>query len=150
MWEKLSVALERKVVLVLSRERQETYVRHWPSWYDLSCLSGVKPQYNKPTNQKSLCILKAATSKSTSGCGQRHSGPLTFSFTTYNLFLYIIITRRFCNGHFLEQRKFVEWFFSSHQLMNYRIKHKPIPVLRLSLSWYPCFCYRPIGSEGRA
>ena len=37
MWEKKSVALERKVVLVLVWESQETHMRHRPPWYDLSC-----------------------------------------------------------------------------------------------------------------
>ena len=36
MWEKLSVPLERKVVLILVWESQETHVRHRPP-YDLSC-----------------------------------------------------------------------------------------------------------------
>ena len=41
---------KEKVVLVLVWESQETHVRHQPLWYDLSCESGVKPQYNQPTN----------------------------------------------------------------------------------------------------
>ena len=32
-----SVALERKVVLVIVWESRETHVRHWLTWYDLSC-----------------------------------------------------------------------------------------------------------------
>ena len=47
MWEKYLVALERKVVLILVWESQETHVRHRHD-YDRSCLSGVKPQYNQP------------------------------------------------------------------------------------------------------
>ena len=38
----------KKVVLVLVWESQETHLRLWPPWYDLSCLCGVKPQYNQP------------------------------------------------------------------------------------------------------
>ena len=40
----------KKFVLVLVWESQETHVCHWLPWYELSCLSGVKPQYNQSTN----------------------------------------------------------------------------------------------------
>ena len=43
------MALERKVVLVLVWESQETQVRHQRLWYDISCYSGFKPQYSRPT-----------------------------------------------------------------------------------------------------
>ena len=41
-------ALERKIVLILMWESQETHMRHWPPWCDLSCYSGVKSQYDQP------------------------------------------------------------------------------------------------------
>ena len=31
-------------------ESQETHVRHWPPWYDLNCLFGLKQQCNQLTN----------------------------------------------------------------------------------------------------
>ena len=40
----------KKVVLVLVWESQETHMRHRPLWYDLCSKSGVKPQYNQPSD----------------------------------------------------------------------------------------------------
>ena len=49
----------------------------------------------------------------------RHWFSLTFSFTAFNLFVYIINARRYRRIHFQTQRKFVETF--SHWIQNRRI-----------------------------
>ena len=76
----------KKFVLVLVWGGQETHGRHRPPWYDLTCWSGVKPQYNQPTNfffsfRKDLWIFRGYilgrnTLESQPSTGETHAGKI--------------------------------------------------------------------------
>ena len=70
------VTLERKVVLALVWESQETHVRHRPPWYDL------KPRLRRAIADKSVVFLSKARMEPTKTDFQRmsHIGHL---FSTY-------------------------------------------------------------------
>ena len=69
----------------------------------------------------------------------RHSVSLTFSFEIDKLFSYIMITRRYCSGHFVQQRKFVESYLGLNRFPNHRTEHYADTgtTIMLGLSWYP-------------